>query len=258
MAVVIWWLVLGVASYLAVPLLRPIFISQVVVNYQGKPVPTGLGLAFILPFSLVLVGHLQEFSEASAFTVLVLFFALLGQLDDSLGTNSKKGIRGHFGRLELSTGGLKALGGLAISFVLVRSPATYPFEWILNSLLIALAANLINLLDLRPGRAGKAFLFFGFLLLLFSQSSLLPIQWCMASVLGYLPWDLREACIMGDTGSNGLGAVLGLGIVLTGSLRVKLAILLLLIALNLLSERYSFSAFIDSNRLLQFLDRLGR
>lgn len=64
---------------------------------------------------------------------------------------------------------------------------------------------------------------------------------------------------MGDVGSNPLGAALGLGFVLAfPALPFKIALALLLLGLNLLSERISFSKVIESNRFFHFLDQLGR
>lgn len=253
-----WWLLLGLCGYFSVPLLSPIFQSQMVTNYQGKSLPTGLGLAFIIPPVLLMVGHFRVSNEAPYFAVLILFFALLGSIDDSYGNSTKKGVRGHFTSRGISTGVLKALGGLGISLIVGAHYASSLFELLLHGLVIALSANVINLLDLRPGRAGKAFLFFAIPLIVLTPGSLLPLQWMMASLLGYLPWDLRGFCIMGDSGSNPLGATLGFAVVLGSPLAVKLIVVIFLLGANLLAEKYSFSKFIESNRVLHFLDRLGR
>ena len=73
-----------------------------------------------------------------------------------------------------------------------------------------------------------------------------------------MPWDLRRAVMMGDAGSNPLGAVLGLACVLALPLTARILLVLVLLALNILSERISFSKVIESNPVLSYLDKLGR
>jgi hypothetical protein len=64
--------------------------------------------------------------------------------------------------------------------------------------------------------------------------------------------------MLGDTGANLLGAVLGLAVVLEASRPVRTVVLVALILLNLASERVSFSAVIDRTPGLRQFDRLGR
>ena len=84
----------------------------------------------------------------------------------------------------------------------------------------------------------------------------------MASVVGatagLLHADLREKLMLGDTGANLLGAVLGLTVVLETSRPVRTAVLVVLVLLNLASERVSFTKVIDATPGLRHLDRLGR
>jgi UDP-N-acetylmuramyl pentapeptide phosphotransferase/UDP-N-acetylglucosamine-1-phosphate transferase len=77
-------------------------------------------------------------------------------------------------------------------------------------------------------------------------------------VAGYLPWDLRRKAMMGDTGSNTLGAALGWQAARGLPLIPKAVLTALLIGLNLLSEKVSFSTLIERSRFLHFLDQLGR
>ena len=64
--------------------------------------------------------------------------------------------------------------------------------------------------------------------------------------------------MMGDTGANPLGEGLGFAFVQTLSQPLGLVLFAVLILLNAVSERVSFSKIIESNRVLSFLDRLGR
>lgn len=254
----IWYLMTGVVAYLSVPLLLPIFQKQAKTNYLGEMVPTSLGYAFVLPSALMLIPHFNSHIYGSTFTVLVLIFSIFGGIDDCLGDAAIKGFQGHFRQGRLSTGGLKALGGffasLAGGSLLTRSW----LELILNGAIIALGANLLNLLDLRPGRAGKFFLLLGLPLFLLSRSALLPFGVLLSAVAGYLPWDLRRLAMMGDAGSNALGAALGLAVVLIAKGPWKWILAFLLLSLNVLSEKVSFSKIIEANPVLKFIDHLGR
>ena len=79
----------------------------------------------------------------------------------------------------------------------------------------------------------------------------------MAAFVGVVGYELREELMLGDTGVNPLGATLGLGTVLVASPGVEWIVMTLLVALNLTSERVSFSAVIDAVGPLRRLDRLG-
>ena len=81
-----------------------------------------------------------------------------------------------------------------------------------------------------------------------------------AVVLGVLlaPYDLREMTMLGDAGSNALGAMLGLESVgrLTGLRRTSA--IAALAAVTLLGERRSLGSLIEATPGLRTLDSLGR
>jgi len=85
--------------------------------------------------------------------------------------------------------------------------------------------------------------------------ALVPV---VGAAAGLLPADLGERRMLGDTGANLLGAVLGLAVVLETSRPVRTGVLLALVLLNLASERVSFTKVIDATPGLRHLDRLGR
>ena len=114
---------------------------------------------------------------------------------------------------------------------------------IVDAALIALAANLGNLLDRAPGRTIK-----------FGLVAYVPIAIAigtapigiaaapvMGAALGLLPDDLRERLMLGDTGANVIGAVLGLAVVLGSRESIRLTVMLVLLALNVGAELFSFS-----------------
>lgn len=256
MASMIWYLSAAVLSYLTTYLLLPIYRGEGRQNYLGEQVPVGLGSAFLFPTVLLLLLTSPGEPRRLLFAVSLLLFAMLGLLDDHLGKEGQKGFRGHL-QGGFSTGALKFWGGGAAALTVASGLDRSWVGLVLNGGLIALGANFLNLLDLRPGRAGKAFLLFA-LPFLFLGSGAAPLVLLMFGVAGYLPWDLRRKAMMGDAGANPLGAALGFMAARYCPLVFKLVLLLTLAALNLLSEKISFSRVIEKNRFLHFLDKLGR
>jgi hypothetical protein len=124
--------------------------------------------------------------------------------------------------------------------------------------LISASANLVNLLDLRPGRALKAVGLAALPLALGGGDG----SGVAASVIGAawagLDADLDERDMLGDGGANALGAALGVGIVLDAPRSVRLALLAGAIGLTLASERVSFTEVIAATPVLRELDAWGR
>jgi hypothetical protein len=167
--------------------------------------------------------------------------AALGLADD-LWSGPERGFRAHLGS-GATTGTLKLVGIPLYALVRTRSVS--------GALLVGLAANAVNQLDTRPGRALKAF----------ALGTLLvgrgPKRAVAAAAL-LAPFDLREKAMLGDAGSNALGAVLGFSSVerLTGFGRWSAIAALTLLTVT--GERRSLGAAIDSTPLLRGFDRLGR
>ncbi len=209
----------------------------------------------------------------------------------------------------LTTGAQKALGGLVVATVGVQialwgdpgevneyadtesvdwlrallhvlGPGSDPDAmWSLAALgrgavIVALAANLMNLLDRAPGRATKTAVAWWLVWLApaallasgtFRSFDLGPdtADWAVwagvavGAAVGLLRSELAELHMQGDTGVNPLGAMLGMATVVTYSATVEWMVLAVLAALNLASERWSFSRIIDAVPLLRWLDRLG-
>ena len=129
-------------------------------------------------------------------------------------------------------------------------------------LVVALSANLGNLFDRAPGRTAKVSLVAGAVLVAVTPAvdrpSLTGLVLVLGAGLGLLLPDLREELMLGDAGANVLGAALGLGVVLTTGALVQGIVLVVLVVLNLASERVSFSRVIDGFGPLRMLDRAGR
>ena len=127
---------------------------------------------------------------------------------------------------------------------------------LLGAGVIAGTANLVNLLDLRPGRAGKvaAALAAGTLAGAAGGLSAGPL----GATLAVLPADLGERVMLGDSGANAAGALLGLRLAALPSRGTRAALLGGIVAFTLASERVSFTRVIEATPGLRELDRLGR
>lgn len=178
----------------------------------------------------------------------------LGTFDDLAGGAGDKGLRGHLGALaegRVTTGAVKVVGlaaaGLLSAALLPgrRGPA----DALVGGAVVAGSANLLNLLDLRPGRALKAGLL---------AAAALGQPGAAGAAAALLPADLGERQMLGDGGANALGAVLGLALVERAGRRGSLLALLGLVGLTGASEVVSFSRVIDAVPPLRAVDRVGR
>lgn len=222
-------------------------------NYQGQPIGTGAGLLFAasaLPW--LLFGQPTDLRLTTA----VLGYGVLGFIDDHWGTAEFKGLRGHLRALRggrVTTGFLKAAGGalLALGLALWGNLSAAA---ILSALLIALSANLLNLLDLRPLRTLKGF----WLLsagLLGSAPPLLALLWGLS--LPYARLEARRRVMLGDTGANALGGTLGTAAMLALPLWAQGMLVLLLLGFHLWAEKHSLSGWIEARPWARRLDGWG-
>jgi UDP-GlcNAc:undecaprenyl-phosphate/decaprenyl-phosphate GlcNAc-1-phosphate transferase len=197
----------------------------------------------------------------------LLGIAFLGFLDDSLGrgavASAPRGWRGHWRALRegsLSTGVIKAIGALALAAYVVSGRGLESWRFIADVALLILATNLFNLLDLRPGRAEKGLALLGAGLCLgtwtFAPVDLLGIF--VAPVLVGARLTLGERAMLGDTGSNLIGAIAGVWLLTTLGGDGRLVALAAVAALTVYGELRSISATIDSVPPLRWLDSLGR
>jgi hypothetical protein len=183
--------------------------------------------------------------------------AAFGAYDDLAGSGDRRGFRGHIGALrqgEVTTGAVK-LGGIGLTGVVSAALAGgSPADVILNAGLVAGGANLLNLFDLRPGRALKVAAASGALLGAAGQDS---VAAPLGAGLALLPEDLGERAMLGDAGANALGAMLGASA--AGLSRPARIVLLAGIAgLTAASEKVSFTKVIARTPALNWLDMLGR
>jgi UDP-GlcNAc:undecaprenyl-phosphate/decaprenyl-phosphate GlcNAc-1-phosphate transferase len=259
-------------------------------NYRERPLPFPFGvliviaaLVALIPLALLarLAGAKVFHPELLPIALYALGVATLGLIDDTLGEDradapgeagdapnrparpAPRGWRGH-GRAvlrgELSTGALKAAGSLGLALFAMGLEDLSKARWILAVAVLVLATNAFNLLDLRPGRAIKAFVLLGAGLTLGSLDArpLWSLGLFVAPALVAGAYDLRERAMLGDTGANVLGALAGLWLVLTLSGTGQLVALGLLTAITIYGELRSISGFIERTPGLRALDSWGR
>jgi UDP-GlcNAc:undecaprenyl-phosphate GlcNAc-1-phosphate transferase len=189
---------------------------------------------------------------------------LLGGYDDVAGSAGDKGLRGHLGAMasgRLTTGGAKVLGiGAAGLFAgaMARPRRGGVLDAVVAGSVVAGTANLVNLLDLRPGRASKLVLAAGMPCLVMPGVAGDVVAGPVAAAAALLPADLGEEAMLGDAGANALGAMLGVAAAAALPRWALAALSAVIVALTLASERVSFSEVIDRTPPLRAVDRLGR
>ena len=245
-------------------------------NYRGSTVAFPLG-AVLTTSALVALAPLAFLNDRADLDLLepslgrwmpyLLGIAFLGFLDDSLGggerPGSPRGWRGHARALRegsLSTGAVKALGALALAAYVVSGRGLESWRYLADVGLLILATNLFNLLDLRPGRAekGLALLGAGLCLCAWTLTPLELLGIFAGPILVGAWFTLRERAMLGDTGSNLVGAVGGVWLLTTLAPDARLIALAVVAGLTIYGELRSISATIDSVPPLRWLDSLGR
>jgi UDP-N-acetylmuramyl pentapeptide phosphotransferase/UDP-N-acetylglucosamine-1-phosphate transferase len=254
---------------------EPAWIGRIVpiaVNYRGRFVPVWLGVAFTTTIALwvgitslvswATLGHLtrdrREIVWVAAGCVIV---CAVGLYDDHRPART----RGLVRQLRLLVKGNVTSGIVKLATIVLAATVV---AWAIGEregrLLLAIpviagAANLWNLLDVRPGRALKYFLLADLALVIASRDT--PGSFAAAVIVAAaaaLAVDLREVAMLGDAGSNVLGFIVGVGLVDTlgtWGLGVVLAVIL---GLHLLAETVTLSRIIDASPPLRWFDRLGR
>jgi len=232
-------------------------------NHRGEPVTLLEGPAVTIG---AIIGVLAQTGlgsgsagSASAMAVAGAGAAAFGAYDDLAGSGDRRGFRGHVGALrhgEVTTGTVK-LGGIGVTGIVSAALAGgSPADVAINAALVAGGANLLNLFDLRPGRAIKVAV---------ASSALITaggargadVAAPLAAGLALLPDDLGERAMLGDCGANALGAMLGAAA--AGLPRpARIALLAGIAGLTAASEKVSFTKVIERTPALHRLDMLGR
>lgn len=248
-------------------------------NYRKEHIPRGSGLflwiVLIFAYGIFeVVSRLNDMglhigiespSGFGQFTVAagLVFFA--GWFDDTAGDPNAKGFRGHIRTLlvgrTVTSGMLKAGAAFVAAAWLALLHTTNGLLYgLLSAIVICLAANFVNLLDLRPGRAAKGFLLIAIPLALLGLpgTGQTAIFTMLAGALILLPDDLKGKAMLGDSGANLLGFTCGYAIAVYGSWILLCSGAILLLLLHVVAERSSFTIWIERFAILRWIDRLGR
>jgi UDP-GlcNAc:undecaprenyl-phosphate/decaprenyl-phosphate GlcNAc-1-phosphate transferase len=237
-------------------------------NFAGNTVTLAEGpIAIVALLAGAAVDGLLDPSGRRGLPVAVASFGsgLVGGYDDLYGSGQAKGFRGHLRALrsgQLTSGMIKVIGvsvSAAAAAALVQrarpgcpKPACRVVDGLVDTTLIAATANLTNLLDLRPGRAAKVIILLGSGLVGFGSAP------AVGATVGSLPTDLAAKSMLGDCGANALGAAVATAAASALPRYLRMIAGAAVVALNLASERVSFTAVIERTPLLHWLDQLGR
>jgi UDP-GlcNAc:undecaprenyl-phosphate GlcNAc-1-phosphate transferase len=268
---------LAVATVVAGPWLRDMRDTGLArQNYRGRSVAFPAG-AVLIACSLVALAPLAVLDDRAdldlldpdlrRWAVYVLGVALLGLMDDALGRGEQvvvpRGWRGHAQALasgRFSTGAIKALGALALAAYATSGLGRHDLAYVADLALLLLTTNLFNLLDLRPGRVEKAFaaLLVGLCVGAWTAGPIDLLGLFIGPVLIGAAFTLRERAMLGDTGSNLVGALAGISLLVTLGDAGRVVALAVVVALNLYGEFRSISKSVEGVPLLRALDSLGR
>jgi hypothetical protein len=237
----------------------------VVPNYRGAPVPRTLGLvlagsAWIATFAWAGMRGADAAVWGTLVACLLVFAA--GVLDD-LVPGGPRGVREHLRALaegHVTSGIVKILVAVGAAVVAIAlAPARPGWVRLLGVVLVAASANVWNGLDVRPGRALKAFVPIGALFVAFGDVAVAPAVLGVAvGAVGVLWHDLTERAMLGDGGANLLGFSAGLALyLLLPGWGVGLTAFLA-VGLNLLAETVTLTRAIAMVPALRWIDGLGR
>ena len=260
----------GVAA--TVPLLRSS--AMTAKNYRGREVPVVLGIAaaaalfgaVLVVFSLVLWTHRPGRPEVirreALFTVVGCLIVFLGGLYDDRTAGPERGLVAHFRELfsgRVTPGIVKLVAGVAAATLVAWAYRPSLVTAVVGIPLMAGAANLWNLLDVRPARALKYFIPLCLVLLIVSGQSQygLVASAAFGASLAVLTFDLTEQAMLGDAGSNLFGFVVGVGLFQALPLWGLVLALGAVLALHWAAETVTLSRIIESSPPLRWFDRLG-
>jgi UDP-N-acetylmuramyl pentapeptide phosphotransferase/UDP-N-acetylglucosamine-1-phosphate transferase len=190
----------------------------------------------------------------------------VGLYDDIVGARPEqkayKGFKGHLSALKDGrvTSGLVKIAGVGsaavVASALLPRKNKNVADVVLGVGVIAGMANLLNLLDLRPGRALKAGTLIGAPLSLGAKGGI--AAGTTGAAVGLLPQDLDEDIMLGDSGANALGALLGVSMAAKSGTWLKAGLLAVIAGLTLASEKVSFTKVIERTPVLREIDEWGR
>ena len=241
-------------------------------NFRGRAVSLAGGPAVAAAATLSAAAGAGSGHGAAAALIAGGGAGAVGWYDDIVGgrpEHQAKGFRGHLAALRDGrvTSGLVKIVGVGVAGLVAaalvearsgerRGRLRAAVNVALGGGVIAGTANLVNLLDLRPGRALKAGTVAATAMIAGPAGGL--VAGPLGAAIAVLPADLAEEVMLGDAGANAYGALIGLAVATrTGPWR-RAALLAGLGALTATSEKVSFTKVIEATPVLREIDALGR
>lgn len=242
-------------------------------NYRGRTVSLAGGPALATAATVTAAAGAGAPSLAAAAILAGGTAGAVGWYDDIVGARpdqaTAKGFRGHLAALRdgrVTSGMVKVAGvglaGLAAAALAEadsprgRGPLRRIANVALGGGVIAGTANLVNLLDLRPGRAIKAGTLIAVPMIAGPAGGL--VAGPVGAAAAVLPADLAEEVMLGDAGANAYGALIGLALTVRSGPWRRAALLAGIAALTAASEKVSFTKVIEATPGLREFDALGR
>ena len=242
-------------------------------NYRGRAIPSALGIALIValcwavPLTLVVLAVRGEHPAYARYLAILLGTALVfaAGLYDDLQPARTRGVLPQIKlvlRGRITSGVVKLVVIVAASVLVSFAIARLSWRSVAAIPVLAGSANLWNLLDVRPGRSMKALVLADAGLVgaihdpHFEAGVLLAIA--LGAGLALLAVDLRERAMLGDSGANVLGFLVGLALFLTLRTWALVVAAAVIVVLHVLAETVTLSRLIDAAPPLRWLDRLGR
>lgn len=244
-------------------------------NHHGRTVSLKEGPAAAVGASVGAALGVRKPTHAVAALTAGLGAGAVGLYDDVVGSQPRhqaKGLKGHLSALtegRVTSGAVKIAGvGLAsliaAAMIDVDRPAGRGGRWgalantMLGAALIAGSANLMNLFDLRPGRALKVTTVVTSPLSTRDDLSGGVAAGTMGAAAALFKEDLDEETMLGDCGANAIGALVGLSMAARSGPLMRGVLLSGVTALILASEKVSFTQVIADTPVLRELDEFGR
>jgi hypothetical protein len=248
---------------------RGLFPVPTAINHRGSRVPLSLGYALAMGYGLISIAagwRADVFGVDELLTgwdwlwfIVAMGLVFAAGLHDDRQATQVHGVRAHFGALargRLTSGIVKVVAALIAAVLVVVAAGTKGTTAVVAILLVAGTTNLVNVLDVAPGRALKFSLVVGVVPLLVVPTAL---GWATAGQSAVLlPFDVRERAMLGDAGANLLGFVLGFVLFRALSAAWMTVALTVVLILNALAETVTLTRIIRATPPLRWLDDLWR